>query len=107
MEKIAFKIEFAFESINCNNTKNTAVYKYEAAITMLSQSFKLFHVSKIKRVTIDGTIGLSGSYYLTSYPFRNCNDHTWKDAVTRNTNNFLQAIGCTIEQHLAQSQRCD
>jgi hypothetical protein len=105
MRKKAFNIEFVTDEIRTKNFKNSEAYKYEAVITTLSKSFKLFKVSKIQRITKDGAVNLLGSYYLTSYPLANKKDDTWKDPITLCSNNFLQLLGKTIESYLTSSMQ--
>jgi len=100
MRNTAFNIEFITNEIRTKNLKTAEIHKYQAVITTLSKSFKLFKVSQIQRITEEGAITLSGSYYLTSYPLANKKDDTWKDPITFCSNNFLQLLGSTIESYL-------
>ncbi len=103
MKNTAFNIEFVTSEIGIKNLRTTEEYKYQAVITTLSKSFKLFKVSKIQRITETGPITLASSYYLTSYPLANKKDETWKDPITFCSDNFLQVIGNTIESYLTNS----
>ncbi len=98
-----FNIEFVTNEIRNVNLRNSEAYKYQAEITTLSKSFKLFKVSKIQRITKEGAISILGSYYLTSYPLADNKDDTWKDPLTLCSNNFLQVLGHTIERYLSNS----
>ncbi len=102
MRNANFNIAFVTNEIRTKNIRDYEVYKYEAVITTLSNSFKLFKVSKIQRITKDGAVKLLGSYYLTSYPLANKKDDTWKDPITLRSNNFLQVLGNTIENYLTR-----
>lgn len=103
MSNANFNIEFVTNEIRNVHLRNSEVYKYQAEITTLSKSFKLFKASKIQRITKDGAVSLLGSYYLTSYPLADNKDDTWKDPITLCSNNFLQVLGNTIERYLSNS----
>lgn len=101
MSNANFNIEFVTNEIRNVNLRNSEAYKYQAEITTLSKSFKLFKVSKIQRITKEGAISILGSYYLTSYPLADNKDDTWKDPLTLCSNNFLQVLGNTIERYFS------
>ncbi len=103
MRNTAFTIEFETNKIHNKNLKSEEAYKYQAVINTLSKSFNLFKVSRIRRITAEGEITLSASYYLTSHPLHNKKDDTWKDPITLRSNEFLQVLGNTIERHLTNS----
>lgn len=82
MRNPTFNIEFETNKTPNKILKTTEAYKYQAVIITLSESFNLFKVSRIRRITTEGEITLSASYYLTSYPMQNKKDDTWKDPIT-------------------------
>ncbi len=98
-----FNIEFVTNELTSIRFKGTQEYRYQAVITTLSKSFKLFKVSKIQKITKEGAIILASNYYLTSYPLANKKDDKWKDPITFCSDNFLQVIGNTIESYLTNS----
>jgi len=102
MSYAPFVIEFATDEINSQIKESLENCKYEAVITTLSKSFQLFKVTRIRRITQDGTVRLRGSYHLTSYPMNNIKN-TWKDPISLSSNHFLQRIGDTIETYLSNT----
>lgn len=104
MTQSSFAIQFRFAKYRAKgNELIKRHYVYQANINTLSRSFNLFEVSGIKRVTKTRTIRLPGAYYLTSYPLCYAGSETWKDALTTNADEFLQAIGDAIESYLTIS----
>lgn len=79
--------------------------KYQAVITTLSRSLNLFKVTGIKKIAGNQMTELHECYHLTSHPLNEEKDESWKDAVTRTTDDFLQAIGKAIEKHIYTSQQ--
>jgi hypothetical protein len=97
----SFAIQFQFASHPDDaGISRRRQHVYQANINTLSRAFKLFEVTGIKKITKSKVIELPGAYYLTSYPLCYAGNQTWKDAVTTNSDEFLQAIGGAIENYL-------
>ena len=90
-----FAIEFYYPG-----EAGESIKKYQAIITTLSRSFNLFKVTGIKKFHNNQMMELHECYHLTPHPLTEEKDDTWKDAVTRTTDDFLQAIGKAIEKHI-------
>lgn len=99
-----FAIEFHYNAGD-SVTPGTALPKYQAVITTLSRSLNLFKVTGIKKIAGNQMTELQECYHLTSHPLSDEKDENWKDAVTRTTDDFLQAIGRAIEKHIYTSQQ--
>jgi hypothetical protein len=99
MRPKAFHIQFSTNEIRTVRIKSAEPFTYKARITTISESFKLFKVSGIKRITEQGMERLHMNYLLTAYPFPDQNDGRWKDAVTFSTNTVLDIIGNTIDSY--------
>jgi hypothetical protein len=99
MQHKAFNIQFSTNEIRTIKIKSDKPFRYEARITTISKSFRLFKVSGIKRITEQGMEPLHMNYLLTAYPFPDPKDGRWKDAVTFGTNTVLDIIGNTIDSY--------
>lgn len=96
-----FAIEFCFPSEKDNKDEP----KYQAVITTLSNSLKLFKVSEIRKISGEAIKEPEACYHLTSYPLNEEKEETWKDAVTRTSDQFVQAIGAAIEKYIYTTQQ--
>lgn len=103
MQQHPFAIEFHYTD-EASPAAESAVSKYQAVITTLSGSLSLFKVSGIRKITGNEMTELNDCYHLTSYPLSEEKDGSWKDALTRSSDAFLQAIGKAIEKHIYISQ---
>lgn len=102
MTQHPFAIEFHYTNEGANQAY-IAEPKYHAVITTLSKSLGLFKVTGIRKIDGQQMTELNDCYYLTSYPLDEEKDERWKDAVTKTTDDFLQAIGKAIEKHIYTS----
>jgi len=97
-----FAIEFHYRDDSAE-TGDTAP-KYQAVITTVSKSFRLFKVSGIRKISGSNMTELDACYHLTTYPLTEAKDDSWKDALTRTSHDFFQAIGHAIEKHIYTTQ---
>ena len=102
----SFAIQFQFSSKPGDGvTLRKKQHVYQANIHTLSKAFKLFEVTGIRKITKSKIVELPGAYYLTSYPLSYAGSQTWKDAVTTDSDEFLQAIGGAIDIYLTTPGR--
>lgn len=98
-----FAIEFHYTEETNTYVAGTST-KYQAVITTLSKSFQLFKVTGIRKITCNGITEIEACYHLTPHPISEEKNESWKDALTRSSDSFLQAIGKAIEKHLYTSK---
>lgn len=100
MNKGPFTIEFYYPKRKGVEVLPSSSNKFVAEIAVISKSFRLYEVSKIKKFTEAEIVNIASRYIITGYQIDKEQQGKWKDAATFRTNSFVETLGRAIDQKL-------